>query len=199
MKKLLLPVSFGFLLMQASCITTERESATSKNADRVFTPTPEGQRARLTPTSVLNAVRTTHEFSDPKSKDQFVLLLQGTKIINSQARFLIINSQGDTLRNEVMPATALLDERELEAPQAATVRDKEIAILKSMNGFFQADKFTSPAVPRSMQTATVADQEAWQAVRDDNRSVGFDYTTSDGRERRIAYARKLNKAVVVAE
>ncbi|QIX63302.1 hypothetical protein HER32_19840 [Hymenobacter sp. BT18] len=199
MKKLLLPVSFILLLLQASCITTERESATSKNADRVFSPTPEGQRARLTPTSVLNSVRTAHEFSDPKAKDRFVLLLQGTKIISSKARFLIISSKGDTLRNEVMPALALLNERDLEDPQAATVRDKEIAILKSMNNFFSEDKFTSPAVPRTMEAATVDDQEAWQAVREDNRSVGFDYTAAGGRERRLAYARKLNKTVIVAE
>lgn len=199
MKKLLLPVSLIVLLLQTSCLTTERESATSKNADRVFSPTPEGQRARLTPTSVLNSVRATHEFSDPKAKDRFVLLLQGTKIINSKARFLIISSNGDTLRNEVMPAIALLDERELEDPQAATVRDKEIAILKSMNSFFSEDKFTSPAVPRTMQAAAVEDREGWQAVREDNRSVGFDYRAAGGQERRLAYARKLNKAVIVAE
>ncbi|WP_303311408.1 hypothetical protein [Hymenobacter sp. BT730] len=199
MKKLFLPVVFAALLVQSSCITTERESATSKNPDRVFTPTPEGQRARLTPKSVLNSVRTTHQFSDPKSKDIFILLLQGTKILNSQARFLIISSKGDTLRNEVMPALALLDERELEDPQAATVRDKEIGILKGMNNFFKDDRFTSPAIPRSMTEAAVSDQEAWQAVREDNKSVGFDYVTAGRKERRIAFSRKLNKAVIVAE
>ncbi|WP_156126325.1 hypothetical protein [Hymenobacter sp. DG25B] len=199
MKKLFLPVVFAALLVQSSCITTERESASSKNPDRVFTPTPEGQRARLTSKSILNSVRTTHHFSDNKTKDNFVLLLQGTKILNSQARFIITSSKGDTLRNEVIPALALLDERELEDPQAATVRDKEIGILKGMNNFFRDDHFTSPAIPRSMTTAPVADQEAWQAVRDDNKSVGFDYITSGGRERRISYARKLNKAVIVAE
>ncbi|MCC2544994.1 hypothetical protein LJY25_00935 [Hymenobacter sp. BT175] len=186
--------------MQASsCATTEREVGTSQNAERVYTPTPEAQRSRLTSRSVLNAVRTTHSFSDPKTKDNFVLLLQGAKIINGQARFLIISSTGDTLRNEVMPATALLDERELEDPQAATVRDKEIAILKGMNNFFRPDRFVQPAIPKSAVQPTEADAEAWAAVREDNKAVGFDYTANGGRERRIAYARKLRKAVVIAE
>lgn len=187
------------LLFQASCITTERETASSKNDPKVFSPPPAGQRARLTARSVLNTVRATHYFTSNKQKDNFVLLLQGPKILNSQARFIIINATGDTIRNEVMPATTLLSDRDLENPSAATIRDKEIAILKAMNTFFSNDRFAQPAIPRAATQPTDVEGQVWTAIRDDNKAVGFDYVGVGGRERRIAYAKELQRAVVVAQ
>lgn len=199
MKKLFLSAALATLLFQASCITTERETATSKNDSKVYSPPPAGQRARLTEHSVLNTVRATHNFTSNKEKDNFVLMLQGPKILNAQARFIIINAVGDTIRNEVMPATALLSDRDLENPSAATIRDKEIAILKAMNAFFSNDRFTQPAIPRSASQPSDVEEQVWAAIRDDNRAVGFDYIGSGGRERRIAYAKGLQRAVVVAQ
>ncbi|WP_400190802.1 hypothetical protein [Hymenobacter sp. B81] len=201
MRKFLLPVAFAALLFQSSCVTTDREVGTSNNADQLFTPKPEAARSRMTSRTVLRTVQAQHAFSDPRAKDNFVLLLQGTKVAEANARFLIISAQGDTLRNEVMPATALIDERAMqEDPQAGSVRAKEIAILQGMNKFFAEDKFTAPAIPKKTTSAPEgADPEGWQAVREDNRAVGFDYVDASGREKRIAFAKKLNKAVVVAE
>lgn len=198
MKKLFLSLTAASLLLQAtSCINTEREVGTTRNADKLYTPPTSS--ARLTSRSILNTVRTTHYFSNPKSKDSFVLQLQGAKILNSQARFVILSSTGDTLRKEVMPATALIDFRDLDDPQAATVRAKEIAILKAMNAFFADDRFTQPAVPRASEQPTNVDGQSWKAVKEDPKAVGFDYVTTDGHERRIAYSKKLQKAVVIAE
>jgi hypothetical protein len=201
MKRLFLPLAVLALLVQASCVTTDREMGASENSDKVFTPRPEAQRSRLNSRSVLRTVQTQHTFSDTRNKDNFVLLLQGPKILDANARFLIISAKGDTLRNEVMPAKSLIDERALQTdPQAASVRARELAILQGMNRFFAPDKFTSPAVPRSITAAPEgSDPEGWEAVRTDNRAVGFDYIDASGREKRIAYARKLNKAVVVAD
>lgn len=189
----------GLLFDTTSCITTERETGTSHNNDRPYTPVPEGARGRVTERTVLRTVNSTHYFSNTKTKDNFVLQLQGTKILNSQARLIILSSTGDTLRKELMPATALVDERLIEDPRSATARDKEIAILQGMNTFFKEDKFTQPAIPRSARQPSDIDAQAWQAVREDNKAVGFDYTAAGGKERRIAYAKKLRKAVVVAE
>ncbi|TGE24542.1 hypothetical protein E5K00_04840 [Hymenobacter aquaticus] len=198
MKKLVLPAAFAALLLQTtSCINTEREVGTSQNADKVYTPPTATNR--LNSRTVLNTVRASHYFSNPKTKDNFILQLQGPKILNAQARFIIVSSTGDTLRKEVMPATALLDERELEDPQAATVRDKEIAILKGMNNFFREDRFTQPAVAKTAAQPAEVDAQSWSAVKEDARAVGFDYITVGGKERRIAYAKKLQKAVVIAE
>lgn len=199
MKKLFLSAAVAALLFQASCITTERETATSKSDGKIFTPTPPSQRARLTERSVLNTVRTAHNFTSDKQKDSFVLLLQGPKILNAQARFIIINATGDTIRNEVMPATALLSDRDLENPNTATVRDKEIAILKAMNAFFSNDRFTQPAIPRTATQPEDVESQVWTAIQSDNKAVGFDYIGAGGRERRIAYAKSLQRAAVVAQ
>jgi len=197
MKKLFLSAALATLLFQASCITTEREP--SKTDGKVFVPTPPSHRARLTERSILNTVRATRNFTSNKEKDSFVLLLQGPKILNAQARFIIINATGDTIRNEVMPATALLSDRDLENPTAATVRDKEIAILKAMNTFFSSDRFTQPAIPRTADQPEDVEPQVWAAIQGDNKAVGFDYIGAGGRERRIAYAKELQRAVVVAQ
>lgn len=200
MKKLLLPTAGAlFLLQLASCINTEREVGTSKNSDRVFTPTPEANRGRVSERTVLRTVNTTHTFSSTKSKDNFVLQLRGPKIATSQAYFMIINSAGDTLRKEIIPATALINERDLDDPQAATVRDKEIAILQGMNSFFRDDRFVQPAVPRAATQPENVDAQTWSSVKEDARAVGFDYPSAGGRERRVAYSKKLGRAVVIAE
>lgn len=200
MKRIVFPVALLALLAQSSCVTTDREVGSSNNPE-VFTPKPEADRARLNSRTVLRTVQAQHAFSDRGSKDRFVLLLQGPKIIDANARFLIISAKGDTLRNEVFPAKALIDERTLQDdPQAASIRGRELAILQGMNSFFADDKFTSPAIPRTVTTAPEgSDPEGWSAVQADNRAVGFDYTSASGREKRIAYAKKLNKAVVVAD
>lgn len=198
MKKILLAAACtGLLFQTTSCLNTEKEMGTSRNPDRPFTPTPEGARGRVTERTILRTVNATHYFSNPKAKDNFILQLQGTKILSSRARLIILSSTGDTLRKEVMPATALLDEREID-PQAATARDKEIAILQGMNAFFREDRFTQPAISRNATQPAEIDAQAWQAVKADPKAVGFDYITN-GKERRLAYAKKLQKAVVVAE
>jgi len=198
MKKILLVAACtGLLLQTSSCITTEREAGTSRDPNRTFTPTPEGARARVNARTVLRAVNTAHYFSNTKTKDNFILQLRGPKILSARAHFIILTSTGDTLRSEIIPATALLGERETDRP-ATTVREKEIAILQSMNAFLREDHFTKPAVPRDAIQPAEVDTEAWEAVKADPKAVGFDYMTN-GRERRLAYAKKLQKAVVVAE
>jgi len=199
MKKILLVAACtGLLLQTSSCITTERETGNSRNPNRTFTPTPEGARSRVNARTVLRTVNTTHYFSNTKTKDNFILQLRGPKVLSAQAHFIILSSTGDTLRSEVMPATALLGERGPAARPATTVREKEIAILQSMNAFLREDHFTKPAVPRDAIQPAEVDAQAWEAVKADPKAVGFDYV-ADGRERRLAYAKKLQKAVVVAE
>lgn len=200
MKKFLLPTAGALCLLQlASCINTEREVGTTKNADRVFTPTPEASRGRVSERTVLRTVNTLHTFSNTKSKDNFVLQLRGPKIATAQAHFFIISSTGDTLRRELMPATALISAGQLDDPQAATVRDKEIAILQGMNSFFKEDRFVQPAVARAAVQPENVDAQSWSSIKEDTRAIGFDYPGADGRERRVAYSKKLGRAVVIAE
>ena len=200
MKKLVLPIACALLLAQTtSCINTEREIGTSKNAQKVFTPSPEGSRGRVSERTVLRTVNTSHYFSNTKTKDNFILQLRGPKIATAQANFIILSSTGDTLRKEVMPASVLINERDLADPQGATVRDKEIAILQGMNAFFRDDRFVQPAIPRASVQPENVDAQTWTSVKADTRAVGFDYPSADGRERRLAFSKKLSRAVIVAE
>jgi hypothetical protein len=198
-KNILLGTAYTLLLLQtSSCITSEREAGTVRDPAATFTPKPARARSRVNENTVLRTVNSSHYFSNPQSKDIFILQLRGPKILSARAHFIILSSTGDTLRAESMPATALLRNQELADPQAATIREKEVAILQSMNAFFRQEHFTKPALPDSATPPTEVDAQAWQAVKEDPGAVGFDYVTS-GRERRLAYAPKLRKAVVVAE
>ncbi|WP_157541723.1 hypothetical protein [Hymenobacter aerophilus] len=200
MKKLLIPVAGAFCLLQlSSCLNTEREVATSRNTDRQFTPGMEANRGRVNERTVLRTVNASHNFSSPKAKDTFILQLRGPKIATSQAHFIILNSAGDTLRQEVMPATALIRDQDVADPQTSTVRDKEIAILQGMNSFFRDDRFVQPAVPKAAVQPENVDAQSWSSVKADTRAIGFDYPSADGRERRVAYSKALKRAVVIAE
>jgi hypothetical protein len=186
----------AIILTASSCVSTERETATSTKDPRAeFTP-PNGRGERVGGATVLNTVRTSHPFSDPKEPDNFILQMRGPRVLSSRIHLYIVSSKGDTLRHEVMPATALLDDRTLRNNQSATVRDKEISILRGMNAFFSPDRFVQPAVPSSATQPAELDTQAWTSLRNDPRAVGFDYPSGSG-ESRLAYSRQLNKVLVI--
>ena len=187
-------------LQFASCVSTEREvSASSADPRSTYVPPANGDRTRVGTKTVLNTVSTTHTFSNPKTEDRFVLQLRGPRVLTAQAHLIVTSSTGDTLRHEILPARALLRENALADPQSASVRDKEIAILQGMNTFFAAGHFTQPAVPAGTEQPAEVDAKTWSALREDPAAVGFDYTGAGGAERRLAYARKLGKAVVISQ
>lgn len=194
-------LSAALLLSLSACVTTDREiGTTSRDPREVFTPTPERERARLTSKSVLQTVRASHTFSDPATKDNFVLQLRGPRVLTGRAHLIVLSATGDTLRHEVLPARALLDERTLDDPRAASVRDQEIAILRGMNAFFRDEQFSQPAVPPSAEQPAELDTQTWQALRADRSAVGFDYPADGSRnERRLTYVRKLGRAIVISQ
>lgn len=185
--------ALALLAQLTACVNTEKEVGTTNKDPRAGYTPPTTSRARLTGRSVLNTVRAMHSFSDPKHPDTFVLQLRGTRVLTAQAHLIVTNTKGDTLRHEVLPAQALLND-----PQAITVRDKEIAILSGMNRFFAADNFRMPAVPTSTEQPAEVDTQTWMALRDDRTAVGFDYPGAGRSENRLAYVHKLGKAVVLS-
>ena len=190
----------GLTLQLASCVSTEREVSSSTVDPRTtYTPPKLGDRTRVGSATVLNTVSTTHAFSDPTTKDNFVLQLRGPRIITGQAHLIVLSSAGDTLRHEVMPALSLLREKELSDPQSASVREKEIAILQGMNSFFAAGHFSQPAVPAGAEQPAELDTKTWSSMREDPTAVGFDFTGAGGAEHRMTYARKLGKAVIISQ
>ena len=195
---LLLAVA-GLLQLGTSCINTERETATStKDPRSVYVP-PIGSGRRINGATVLNTVRTTHNFSDAKNKDNFLLQLRGPRILTSRVHLIVTTAKGDTLRHDVIPARVLLASSDEQQSKLATVRDKEIVILRTMNGFFSESHFTRPAVPTGAVQPPELDAKAWASLRSDPNAVGFDYPGADGNEQRLAYSRQLGRAVVLSQ
>ncbi|MGI4870618.1 MAG: hypothetical protein ACRYFX_05500 [Janthinobacterium lividum] len=201
MKTSFRPVAIVAILAQlgiASCVNTEHETTTSSVDPRTqFTP-PNGKGQRVNGATVLNTVRTTHFFSDPGKADAFVLQMRGPRILTSQVHFFIVSSHGDTLRHEVLPARIFLDDPALRDNAAASVRDREISILRGMNSFFTADKFVQPAVPADSHQPAELDTKVWTSLRNDPTAVGFDYTAASG-GKRLAYSRQLGRAVLMGD
>jgi hypothetical protein len=190
----------GFAVQLSSCVSTEREVSSSKADPRAtYIPPPAGSRERVSGKTVLNTVSTTHAFSDPNAPDNFILQLRGPRVLTAQAHLIVTNSKGDTLRHEVLPARALLSEKALVDPTASSVRDQEIAILQGMNNFFAAGHFIQPAVAPGAEQPAEMDTKTWAALREDPNTVGFDFVGAGGAEQRIAFARKLNKAVIISQ
>ena len=187
----LLPAAF-------SCATTEREAAnTNKDPRTTYVPPVPGTHNRLNSQTVLNTVRATHAFSNPRTRDNFTVQLRGARILTGQVHLIVTNPAGDTLRHEVLPARALLDSQAEANP--TTTRDQEIAILRGMNTFFAASHFSQPAVPTQEPQPAEVDAAVWQALRADPSAVAFDFPGPDGSERRLTYVRKMRKSVVLSQ
>ena len=190
----------GLALQLASCVSTEREVKSSSPDPRTtYRPPAPGDRSRLSSKTVLNTVSTTHTFSDPATKDNFILQLRGARVLTAQVHLIVTSSKGDTLRHEVLPARALLSQSDISDPQSASVREQEIAILQHMNNFFGDAHFTQPAVPSGIEQPAEVDAKTWAALREDPSTVGFDFVGAGGAERRIAYARKLGRAITISQ
>ncbi|MBU6121689.1 hypothetical protein [Hymenobacter siberiensis] len=190
----------GLTLQLASCVSTEREVSSSSTDPRsTYTPPPAGSRVRVSGKTVLNTVSATHSFSDPATRDNFILQLRGPRVLTAQAHLIVTSSTGDTLRHEVLPARALLSHTDIADPQSASVREQEIAILQGMNNFFADTHFMQPAIPPGTEQPAEVDAKTWSALREDPTTVGFDYPGAGGSERRMAYARKLRKTIVISQ
>jgi hypothetical protein len=188
----------GLLQLGTSCVNSEREMASStKDPRSVYIP-PSGAGRRVSGGTVLNTVRASHSFSDPKTKDNFLLQLRGPRILTSRLHLIVLTAKGDTLRHEVMPARALL-QGEAQSSKMLTARDQEITILRRMNGFFSEDHFTSLTVSGSTAKPAGLDAKAWDTLRADQNAVSFEYPGAAGSDNRLAYSRRLGRAVVLSE
>lgn len=202
-----MPISFrslgpvaALLLTATACVNTERDIAASsatRTSRTEFTP-PRGRGERVGGATVLNTVRATHPFSDPNSSDTFILQLRGPRILSGRLHLVVLTSQGDTLRHEVLPPTALIDDPTLRDNESASVRDKEISVLRGMNNFFGPAHFVQPAVPPTATAPAGVSPQAWASLRRDASAVGFDYPSGTS-ESRLAYSRQLNKAIVITD
>jgi hypothetical protein len=189
----------GLLQLGTSCVNSERELASSTKDPRSLYVPPTGAGRRVSGTTVLNTVRASHSFSDPKTKDNFLLQLRGPRILTSRLHLIVLTTKGDTLRHEVMPARALLQGSEAQGSKLTTVRDQEITILRRMNGFFSEDHFGTLTVPSSTRKPAGLDAKAWTTLLADPAAISFEYPGIAGSDKRLAYSRQLGRAVVLSE
>lgn len=189
----------ALLQLGTSCVNSERELAASTKDPRSLYVPPTGAGRRVSGTTVLNTVRASHSFSDPKTKDNFLLQLRGPRILTSRLHLIVLTAKGDTLRHEVMPARALLQGSDVQSSRPTTVRDQEIAILRRMNSFFTEDHFTSFAVPGTAPKPAELDAKTWATFRADPNTISFEYPGAAGNEKRLAYSRQAGRAVVLSE
>lgn len=187
------------LLGLAACVNAERETATSAADQRSqFTP-PTGRGQRINGATVLNTVRATHIFSNPQQPDVFTLQLRGPRVLTSRLHLIITTSRGDTLRHEVLPARALLDDPTLRDNASASVRDQEINVLRAMNTFFGASHFVQPAVAATTPPPATVDAQAWASLRRDPAAVGFEFTGAGGVPQRLMYSSQLQRVILLSE
>ena len=173
----------ALLLTLTSCLNAERETASAARGSRTeFTP-PRGRGERVSGATVLHTVRAAHVFSSPSAPDTFVLQLRGPRVLSSQAYFSVLNGRGDTLHREVLPVRALLTDPTLRDNESASVRDREINILRGMNSFFSATHFEQSATPPAGSEAP---------------AVSFDYPGPTASQR-LEYSRQTGRAVVVRD
>ena len=191
--------AYLLLLTTASCVSAERETATSSRGPRTeFTP-PKGRGERVGEATVLNTVRATHVFSDPQNPDTFVLELRGPRVLTGRLHLVVLDSRGDTLRHEVLPARALLTDPTLRDNQSASVRARELNVLGNMSTFFSDSHFAQPAVPAGADAPAGFDAQVWTSLRQDPAAVSFAYPGRSGGETRLAYSRQLRRVVVLEE
>ncbi|RZK49109.1 MAG: hypothetical protein EOO59_16520 [Hymenobacter sp.] len=189
----------GLVQLSTSCVNTERETATSTRDPRSQYIPPTGTGRRVSGATVLNTVRASHSFSDPKTKDNFLLQLRGPRILTSRLHLIVTTAKGDTLCHEAMAARALLQSLEAQDSKLTTVHDQEIFVLSRMNTFFREDHFTQPAVAAGTTQPAGLPAQAWASLRADPAAVGFDYPGTGGTEQRLAYSRQLGRAVVISQ
>ncbi|NML64201.1 hypothetical protein HHL22_03185 [Hymenobacter sp. RP-2-7] len=183
--------TLSLLLAAASCVSTERETSTPGRSLRtVYTP-PSGKGQRVSGATVLNTVQAEHAFSGA-APDKFQLQLRGPRVLSGRLYLTVLSAQGDTLHREVLPARVLQDST------ALTVRDREISVLRGMNGFFNPGRFTAPAGAAPAARPATLSPTAWNTLRTDPQAVAFAYPTAQG-EHHLVYSPKLGRAVVLAE
>ena len=81
-------------------------------------------------------------------------------------------------------------------PTGAGHRISNATVLNTVRA---SHSFSLPAVPSSASPPAGLDAQDWASLRTDPAAVGFDYPNATGSEQRLAYSRKLGRAVVLNE
>lgn len=144
-------------------------------------------------------IKRTHLFSDPAKPDNFELSLYGPSLLKSTIHFTITNSAGKEIYQESITAADLEASMVYEMKGAtATEKQREEFIKKRLNEFFDDKNFSTPAIaPNDMYDPTYGDEKAWNAIKNDPKSISFNYLTGKENGQRIAYSKLKQKVMHV--
>src|SRR5688572_3188169 len=171
--------------------TTTTTSETT-NGDTASRPTIKTGEIKL-------AIKKTHLFSNQTKPDNFELKLAGTSLLKSTILFTITNPAGQIIYQDSMSAADLEASMvyEMKTP-TPTEKQREDFIKKRLNGFFDEENFSTPAIaPNDTYDPTFGDEKAWNAIKNDPKGINFNYLVGKENGRRIAYSKLLKKAMVV--
>ncbi len=144
--------------------------------------------------SILYKNEVSHNFSNPKTLDQFQLTIKGKSLLDSETIFTIKNADGITLFSETFPSTDLIGYGLL---YDTTRKQQEDYILKRAKNFFNEDKFFARAINSKDEfDADYSDLEIWNDIKSDSTAIGFSFLIGEENMRFIAFSKKLKKIVV---
>jgi hypothetical protein len=138
-----------------------------------------------------------HTFSDPAKKDEFRIVVTGESLLKGKVLFTITNPEGKNLLKEEFEADFLLGYD--FTGNINSQKDTDAFITKRIKEFFSEDKFSSPALKDEElyeDQSYYIDQETWDEVKANKRSVGFYYLLGKEDGRHVAFSKKKGRAVM---
>jgi len=152
--------------------------------------------AEVSAQSVLASSTTRHAFSDAFKNDYFKLTINGSRLIDADAAFEILDPNGRRIYLEEFTADMLL-EPEKEGEEL-TNQQKEDYIKKRVNDFFKEDNFYRPAIDltEEFDIDYNPDLKGWQLIRGDRTAIGFEYRIGISNTKRIAWVKNWKKMLI---
>lgn len=150
------------------------------------------QETHLSP--VLITIKADHVFSNPATKDHFLLTVSGRSVLNGKISLSISTNDHKVIFRDSFQATDLLwdyDEADL------TKKQKEEIIRNRMKDFFNDSSFIKPAI----KIATPfwpdnSDKAIWLDIKSNKEAIGFVYSYGYEGTYAIAYSKKKQKVVL---
>ena len=134
------------------------------------------------------------EFSNPKTKDKFIISVIGKNLLFGEVIFIITDSNGKEIFNEKYPSNFLINEYILS--DNPTVIEKEENIKNRISDFFSNDKFYTPAInEEEIFDSDYSNETIWNEIKSDRNAIGFYYIIGLEVGCKIAYSKKDRKIV----
>jgi hypothetical protein len=137
---------------------------------------------------------TLHHFSSTAIKDTFRIVVTGASVAKGDFRFQIISPELGIVYDQSYTTQWLLD---YGAEKDTTTTFKEHYIKQRIKKFFEAEKFSQPAIDATEKfDSYVSEATAWEMIKADPEAIGFYYLVGKEDGRKIAYSKTLRRVVL---